>query len=96
MFAVTVTFTLHEGRATAFLPLMLQNAAMSLGSEEGCHHFDVCTDPDMPETVFLYELYSDRAAFDLHLASEHFLSFDSATAGMVSAKDVKTFREVGT
>ena len=94
MYAVTVTFTLHQGQAAAFLPLMLDNARASLRKEPGCRQFDVCTDPDAPDTVFLYELYDDRAAFDAHLASPHFRAFDTAVAGMIADKRIVTFREV--
>lgn len=94
MYAVTVTFTLHPERAGDFLPLMHANAARSLADEPGCHRFDVCTDPEAPGTVFLYELYTDRAAFDAHLAAPHFKSFDAATREMIAAKQIRTFREV--
>lgn len=95
MFAVTVAFTLPPSRLSDFLPLILDNAAQSLAREPGCLHFDVCTDPDRPGEVFLYEVYTDRAAFDAHLATAHFESFDKATRDMVSSKEVRTFRKVG-
>lgn len=96
MYAVTVTFTLKTGQGAQFLPLMLDNAATSLRAEEGCHRFDVCTDPDHPDVVFLYELYTDAAAFQTHLATEHFKTFDAATAEMVAGKQVACFGEVWT
>jgi (4S)-4-hydroxy-5-phosphonooxypentane-2,3-dione isomerase len=46
-----------------------------------------------PDTVFLWEIYDDRAAFDAHLASRHFRDFDRATADMVRTKTV-TFYQV--
>lgn len=94
MFAVVVTFRIKPDRMEAFLPLMYANAATSLGVEPGCHQFDVCTDPDRPDEVFLYELYDDKAAFDAHLASPHFKAFDAAVAEMLAAKDVRTFEDV--
>ncbi|MEM1374102.1 MAG: putative quinol monooxygenase [Pseudomonadota bacterium] len=94
MFAVVVTFTLHDGTAAAFLPLMEENAQMSLAAEPGCHRFDVCTDPARPNEVFLYELYVDQAAFAAHLESAHFRDFDAASAAYVAAKDVSTFKKV--
>ena len=68
-----------------------ENAAASLREEPGCHHFDVCTSPDDPTEIFLYELYDDRAAFDAHLASEHFRAFDAMTADWVADKQVHTY-----
>ncbi len=94
MFAVTVTFTLHPDRMEAFLPLIQENARTSLETEAGCHQFDICTDPDRVNEVFLYELYSDADAFQTHLASPHFKLFDEAVAGMVASKDVRLYRTV--
>lgn len=94
MFVVTVAFTLQPGEAGAFLPLMRANAATSLQAEPGCLRFDVCTDPDRPDEVFLYEVYASPEAFAAHLASAHFTAFDAASAAMVRAKAVATYREV--
>lgn len=88
MFAVCVTFELVEGQMDAFWPLMKANAAASLKLEKGCHQFDVCREGDV---VFLYELYTDAAAFDQHLQEPHFRSFDAAVAGMIARKDVSTY-----
>jgi len=94
MYAVIVTFNLKSNAMAAFLPLILANAATSRRLEAGCHQFDVCTDPARPYTVLLYELYADRAAFDLHLGSEHFRKFDQAVGPMIASKEVCTFPEV--
>lgn len=94
MFAVCVTFQLNPGSADAFLPLMRQNASTSLQAEKGCHQFDVLTDVNKPNAVFLYELYTDKAAFDVHLASAHFQTFDAAATPMIATKDVQTWDTV--
>ncbi len=91
MFAVCVTFQLNPGSTAAFLPLMQENARTSLRNEPACHQFDVLTDTSKPDTVFLYELYEDKAAFDLHLTSTHFRTFDAAVTSMIAAKDVQTW-----
>ena len=94
MYAVVVTFEIKEGRFGAFMDAMLQNAQTSRAEEPGCIRFDVCTDPSRPTEVFLYELYTDRAAFEAHLASDHFKGFDAQVAGMIATKDVWTYAEV--
>ncbi|MEM6407765.1 MAG: putative quinol monooxygenase [Pseudomonadota bacterium] len=94
MYAVTVSFTIKEGQLDAFLPLMLQNARLSLAHEPDCHQFDVCTDVDRPNEVFLYELYTDAAGFQAHLGSAHFKRFDAEVAEMVGAKEVRFFAQV--
>ena len=94
MYAVTVTFRIAPGRMTEFLLLVLENAKTSKRAEPGCRQFDVLTDPAQPDTVFLYELYDTRRAFDRHLASEHFRHFDADVAAMVDGKDVQTWESV--
>ena len=94
MFAVTVTFEIDPQYAKAFMPLMIDNAKASLNLEPACQQFDVCTSPTSPTRVFLYELYDDPAAFDVHLGMHHFKEFSAATAHMITDKTVHTFEQV--
>lgn len=92
LFGLTVAFRLKPDQTAAFLRLMCANASTSLRDEPGCLRFDVLR----PETgdgheVFLYEVYTDAAAFDLHLASPHFTAFDAATHGMVMSKKARRY-----
>ena len=66
MFVVTVDFRSAPDKATDFLAALRENAAASVRDEPGCLRFDVCTDPDDPTRVFLYEIYTDAAAFEAH------------------------------
>ncbi len=91
MYVVTVTFQIHPEHMEAFLPLMVDNARTSRKVEAGCQLFDVCCDNN---EVFLYEIYTDRAAFDDHLQSAHFRRFDAAIQDMVIDKQVRLFDEV--
>lgn len=92
MFVVTVTFMIKPNAMARFMPLMTDNAAQSVNDEPGCRHFDVCTSPDRPDEVFLYELYVDEAAFQQHLTMPHYLEFAEQTAPLVAEKSVKTYR----
>lgn len=89
-YVVTVKFTIHQEHADKFKPLILANATASVELEEGCHRFDVAVSPDGCD-IFLYELYSDKAAFEVHLKSEHFQAFESAVSDMVASKRVEFF-----
>ena len=93
-YAVVVTFTIKQDAMEDFTSLVLANARKSLLDEDGCNQFDVATDPACPNEVFLYEIYSDRAGFDAHLASAHFKEFDAAVLNMIAAKDVCTYSQV--
>ena len=92
MYVVTVTFRFDPAQREAFLPLMLENARRSRDDEPGCRQFDVCVDDARPDTVFLYELYDDRAAFDAHLDSAHFRSFAAAVQPMLSDRVIETWQ----
>lgn len=94
MYAVTVRFVVAPEHAATFAHHMTENAARSLQEEAGCLRFDVCHNDGAEHIVFLYELYDDRAAFDAHLATAHFKSFDAAVAPMIVSKDVATFDRV--
>ncbi len=89
MYVITVVFEVEPSAATAFRARVQQQAADSLSQEPGCRRFDVCADPDRPERIFLYEIYDDAAAFDLHLASAHFKAFDADVASLVARKVVE-------
>lgn len=93
MYAVTVTFKLGRDQLQGFLPLVIENARLSL-DEPACQQFDVCADPKQPNTVFLYELYDDLAGFEMHLATAHFKDFDGKVEHMVMGKKVICFSEV--
>lgn len=93
-YAVVVTFMVKPKALADFMQLMHANAQASLSLEEGCLQFDVATDPDRVDEVFLYEIYTNRAAFDLHLASPHFKTFDAAVSTMIASKEIRTYAQV--
>ena len=86
MFVVTVTFVIKRENLGEFMPVMARQAHNSLTREQGCVQFDVCQDQENPERVFLYEVYSDRDAFDVHLQTEHFLDFDKTVGPWTTSK----------
>jgi autoinducer 2-degrading protein len=94
MYVITVQFTIDSRHTGSFMPLILENARASRETERGCRHFDVCRDPAKPDSVFLYEVYDSRAAFEEHVKSMHFQSFDQATSGMVAGKQVHVYERV--
>lgn len=92
--AVTVSFKIIPQYWDEFLELMKKNAKTSLLIEWHCLQFDVCTDEKYPNEVFLYEIYDSEEAFEFHLRTEHFLSFDLAVSRMVESKEVKIYSMV--
>jgi quinol monooxygenase YgiN len=94
MFAVVVTLKITPGDMEKFLSLAHINADASKAQEPGCHQFDVATDDDRPEEVFLYEIYDDAEAFSAHLATPHFKAFDEQITEMVREKTILTYAKV--
>ena len=94
MYALAVSFDLDPSRVDVFKVAVLKNAKPSLAEEPGCRQFDVCFDAARPAEAFLYEVYDDEAAFNAHMASPHFATFESAIEGIATHKDVRFFNEV--
>ena len=93
-FAVCVAFEISGKMVPEFTDLLRQNARDSLLREPGCLQFDICTDSSDPCEFFLYEVYDSPEAFDNHLKSNHFKTFDAAVSSMIINKQVKTYRMV--
>jgi len=89
MYLVAVTFRIKPEHAAQFAARIQQQATDSL-TEAGCRRFDVWQAPADASVVFLYEIYDDRAAFDVHLASEHFKAFDAEVSDWIADKTVET------
>lgn len=90
---VTVAFEVKQEHVKSFRRAVLDNAHTSLMAEQGCLVFDVCESPDRP-AFFLYELYQDRTAFELHLATDHFKAFDAMSADWIVSKAVARFERL--
>ena len=94
MFVVVVEFSLRDGRRGDFRERVRRQARDSLQLEPDCHRFDVCVAPGRDDFVLLYEVYTDRAAFDAHLASAHFADFDAEVRGWIDDKRVTFYETV--
>ena len=88
MFVITVKFVINEKDTEKFKARILQQARDSLELEKDCHEFDVCHDPNNKNIVFLYEIYADKKAFDVHLNSKHYLAFNEEVTPWVKEKIV--------
>lgn len=88
MLCVSVDFDIRPEATEAFVRRVGQQASDSRQNEPGCQVFEVWTSSDRPHTVHLHEVYDDTDAFDLHLKSAHFQSFDADTADMIADKKV--------
>ncbi|KZN13985.1 putative quinol monooxygenase [Marinomonas sp. TW1] len=96
MYVITVVFIVYQENMEEFSTLVNKQAVDSLTKESECHLFDVAVGEGNGTTVpfFLYEIYSTKASFDAHLASDHFSDFSDKTASMVVKKDVQAWNKI--
>ena len=89
MFVVCVEFEIEPGQKDVFMAAVRTNAEQSFNQEVGCQQFDVCQDRQFPNSVLLYEVYDDEAAFVTHKLTSHYGAFNQATCGMVVSKSIR-------
>ena len=94
MYVVIVDFTVKQDFLEEFRAATVRNARASCEREPGCRQFDVCVASEDPAAIFLYEVYDDRAAFDAHLATSHFLEFNVLTAPWLADKKARTLERI--
>jgi autoinducer 2-degrading protein len=93
-FVLIVEFTLHDGMADKFMPLIGSNARESVEREPGCRQFDVLRVLDDPNRVVLYEVYDDLPAFDAHREMEHVKAFFREADALIAARKMTRFERV--
>lgn len=91
MFSVSVDFEVRPDRVEDFRKAMKLQARNSLEREPACRQFDVCFDPKDDRKVFLYEVYDSEAAFNDHLASDHFKGFIATVQDWLVGKNIRTW-----
>jgi quinol monooxygenase YgiN len=94
IFIVTVDFVIAPGCEADFMPVMATQARNSLANEPACRQFDICVDAGDPSKILLYEVYDDRAAFDAHLASDHFKTFAAISEPLLVSRELRFFERV--
>ena len=65
MFALFVTVKIKPGHRDEFIEATMGDAIGSNNDEPGCLRFDVHASNDDPNTVYLYEVYKDREAWEV-------------------------------
>lgn len=74
-FVVIAELEVSETHRQEFLDLCQYDSERSVTDEAGCKQFDVLITAEEPQSVVLYEVYDDQAAFDAHLATPHYSKF---------------------
>ena len=88
LFTVVVDFQLKPGARAQFRRLIDVNADASVRDEPGCLQFDVLEPDGEGDRVLLYEIYTDKAAFEAHLRAPHYRTFADASADLCLEKKI--------
>jgi quinol monooxygenase YgiN len=91
MYVVLVNLVVKTEHLSKFEKAILKNATTSAREEKSCKRFDVCQSESNPAEWILYEVYTDRAAFDEHHQTAHFLEWNQVSQEFVVSKKVSTF-----
>jgi len=65
--------------------LLAEVGAASVVREPGVLMLHSSSLKDVPHHIRVFEVYADKAAYEAHIHTPHFLKYKSSTAGMVTA-----------
>jgi len=82
--AIVATFEIVQGRMDEFLPLLIAHRERCLKDEPGTLRFDVLRPRNEENSVLLYEVYADDAAFQVHWNGPNVTRMRAETTGMVA------------
>ena len=69
----------------AYRALLSEEIEASVEMEPGVLMLHAVAEKERPEQIRILEVYADRAAYEAHLLTPHFLKYKTATAGMVKS-----------
>lgn len=79
-----VELEIAPGRRDEFITRAREHRGNVLKNEPGCRRFDISTPDDTGDTVRLYEVYADQAAFDHHMETDYMKAYQADTGPMVA------------
>ena len=85
---LVVDFTIKPEAKAQFLEIIREHASKTLENEEGCLQFEVCDPVEGVNRVFLYEMYADDAAFEIHKGSPTLARTRERYEDIVESRDI--------
>ena len=89
-FAIFVTIKVKPGAAEKFKALIVKNAQAARTRERDCHAFFVATAENDPECFHFFEVYSNKAALDVHRQQPHFLEYFAVAKDLMQERTVQS------
>ena len=84
-----VNLKIVEGEINAFVKRAREHRERVLASEPECQRFDISIPEDDENTVNLYEVYADEAAFQHHLETPYMKAYMEDTTSMIETRERK-------
>ncbi len=78
MYVLIVTIKIKPEHREAYIEASLGDSIGSVTNEPSCLRFDVHQDEKDPNTIYLIEVYRDKAAFEAHKETPHFKKWADA------------------
>ena len=94
-FAIFVTIKLKPGQRDAYLNEIAKDRDGALNLEPGCSLFHVLQPEDGDDTVHLYEVYDDEAAFVAHQGMAHFKQYVEDTKDLIADRKIERLTRTG-
>lgn len=94
MLVVTVNFKAKSDKVEEFREAILYQAKSSRENEAGCRQFDVVQSSEDPTQFFVYEIYDDEAAFEIHKDSPHSARTKEAVADLLDERDLRIWNKI--
>ncbi len=82
-----VNLQIVEGEIDAFVKRAREHRERVLASEPECQRFDISIPEDDENTVSLYEVYADEAAFQHHLETPYMKAYMEDTTSMIKSRE---------
>ena len=91
MYVIVAELKIEPDKMEVFEQFAYGQAKNSVELEEECHQFDICQDENDSSAFLFYEVYSNKAAFDLHTKTDHFDKFFAEVGSMIVEKSIRGF-----
>lgn len=94
MYIAAVNVEIKPDHVNDFLPLIKLHSDNSRNKESECHTFNVHQDPEDETKFFLYEVYTNKEAFESHQKTEHYAYFGETATDWIAKLDIHCFETI--
>lgn len=92
MYVLTVELRIKPEHVDSFRETIERQARTSLENEEDCHDFQVSVSVEDPFLFLLYEVYSDKAAFEAHVAMPYSKESGAMTKPWIESTAIRVWQ----